>query len=115
MQNTKITAIEFMEEAIELKKKKSADYQGGVFSEEQYFPFGYESYMHMVMTKVNRIRSVMERADNSDLNFESAEDSVIDLVNYAAMMGAWMRNKDTKHDVSPSTETTATKKKKSKK
>jgi len=115
MQNTKITAIEFMEEAIELKKKKSADYQGGVFSEEQYFPFGYQSYMHMIMTKVNRIRSVMERTDDSDLNFESAEDSVIDLVNYAAMMGAWMRNIDTNPDTSPSTETATVKKKKAKK
>ena len=81
-----------MEEAIELKRKKSADYQGGTLTEEQYFPFGYESYMHMVLTKVNRIRSVMERENGSVVNFESAEDSVIDLVNYAAMMGAWMRN-----------------------
>ena len=69
----------------------------------------------MIMTKVNRIRSVMERTDDSDLNFESAEDSVIDLVNYAAMMGAWMRNIDTNPDTSPSTETATVKKKKAKK
>lgn len=96
MLEQKITAIDFMEEAIELKRKKSADYQGGQISEEQYFPFGYESYMHMIITKVNRIRSIMERDDRSNTNFESAEDSVIDLVNYAAMMGSWMRNNDDK-------------------
>tara|TARA_R110002167_G_scaffold295547_1_gene500073 strand:- start:29 stop:355 length:327 start_codon:yes stop_codon:yes gene_type:complete len=107
-----ITAIDFMEEAIELKRKKSADYQGGILTEEQYFPFGYESYMHMVLTKVNRIRSVMERDNKSDVNFESAEDSVIDLVNYAAMMGAWMRNNP---QASTPTDTPITKKKKAKK
>ena len=107
-----ITAIDFMEEAIELKRKKSADYQGGTLTEEQYFPFGYESYMHMVLTKVNRIRSVMERDNKSDVNFESAEDSVIDLVNYAAMMGAWMRNNP---PASTTTSTQPTIKKKGKK
>jgi hypothetical protein len=105
------TAIDIMKEAIELKERKSKDYQGSQFTENDYFPFGHHSYIHMLHTKMLRIRSVAEQ-DGSQ-NFESLTDSLIDMINYSAMYAAWVEN--TKHDVSPSTETTPTKKKKSKK
>ena len=84
------TAIDIMQEAIELKQKKSKDYQGGKWVEEDYFPFGRTSFMHMIHTKYLRIWSVMEQ---NDTNFESLNDSLIDLINYAAMWAAWEENK----------------------
>lgn len=87
MDNT--TAIDILHEAAELKQRKSEDYQGGSWSEEDYFPFGHQSYMHMIHTKYLRMRNIME-ADST--NFESLDDTLIDMVNYAAMYAAWVRN-----------------------
>jgi hypothetical protein len=86
----KMTAVQILREAAELKELKSKDYQGGQFSEEDYFPFGHKSYIHMLHTKMLRIRSV---AEQENTNFESLEDSLIDLCNYAAMYAAWTVNK----------------------
>ena len=85
----KVTAIQVMKDAITLKEKKSKDYQGGLWTEEDYFPFGHESYLHMIHTKYLRIRSV---AEQENTNFESLEDSLIDMINYCAMYGAWVEN-----------------------
>ena len=54
----KVTAIQVMKDAIALKEKKSKDYQGGLWTEEDYFPFGHESYLHMIHTKYLRIPSL---------------------------------------------------------
>ena len=45
------TAVEVLREAAELKELKSKDYQGGKWTEEDYFPFGSISYIHMIHTK----------------------------------------------------------------
>ena len=86
----KMTALKILEEAAELKKRKSKDYQGSQFTEEDYFPFGDTSYIHMMHTKMLRIRSV---AEQKDTNFESLEDSLIDMINYAAMYAAFVVNR----------------------
>jgi len=80
-----------LKEAQELKERKSKDYQGSKFTEEDYFPFGHLSYQHMLITKMLRIQSVSEQQDT---NFESLYDSLIDMVNYAAMYGAWVKNNE---------------------
>ena len=86
-----VTAIDILEEAAALKMQKSKDYQGGKWSEADYFPFGHESYMHMLHTKYLRMRNVME-AENT--NFESLEDTLVDMINYSAMYVAAIRNGD---------------------
>ena len=84
-------AIKVLEAAADLKLKKSQDYQGSQFTEEDYFPFGHHSYIHMLHTKMLRIRSV---AEQDTTNFESLYDSLIDMINYAAMYGAWVKNNE---------------------
>ena len=86
--NTMTSATDIMKEAIELKERKSADYQGSQFTEADYFPYDDKSYITMLWTKMLRIRSVAEQ-DNP--NFESVEDSLIDMINYAAMYAAYLR------------------------
>ena len=88
---TKVTALQILKDAAALKEKKSADYQGSKWTEEDYFPFGETSYVHMLWTKMLRLRSVLEQ-DNP--NFESAEDTLLDMINYAAMMAAYLENKN---------------------
>lgn len=82
-------ALDILETARELKLRKSKDYQGSQFTEEDYFPFGHKSYIHMMHTKMLRIRSV---AEQEGTNFESLTDSLIDMINYAAMYAAWVEN-----------------------
>ena len=84
-----VTAIQILRDAAALKEEKSKDYQGGVWSEEDYFPFGHQSYIHMLWTKMLRIRNVAEK---NGVNFESLEDSLLDIINYAAMYAAWVEN-----------------------
>ncbi len=84
-------AAEILKEAAKLKVAKSKDYQGGKWSESDYFPFGDTSYIHMMWTKMLRIRSVAE--DRRDVNFESLEDSLLDMINYSAMYIAYLRSK----------------------
>lgn len=85
-----INAIDIMNKAIELKVQKSKDYQGSQFTEADYFPFGHLSFIHMLHTKMLRIRSVAEQ--DGGQNFESLGDSLIDMINYAAMYAAWVEN-----------------------
>lgn len=89
----KITAVDIMQQAIDLKQKKSKDYQGSQFTEEDYFPFGHLSFIHMLHTKMLRIRSVAEQ--EGEQNFESLTDSLIDMINYSAMYAAWVENQST--------------------
>lgn len=81
-------SITIMEEAIALKKRKSKDYQGSQFTQDDYFPFKHQSYLHMLWTKMLRIRSV---AEQDEANFESLEDSLIDMINYCGMYASAVR------------------------
>ena len=85
-----MTAVTLLKEAAELKERKSKDYQGGMWSEEDYFPFGHESYMHMIHTKYLRMRNVAEK---DEVNFEALEDTLIDMAVYSCMYAAWVINK----------------------
>ena len=88
----KVTASTILKEAAELKEKKQADYQGDMWTEEDYFPYGNKSYMHMIHTKYLRMRSLAENEDK-EINFESLEDTLIDMAVYCAMFAAYLENK----------------------
>ena len=47
---SEITASNVLREAADLKDLKSKDYQGSTWSEDDYFPFGAQSYIHMILT-----------------------------------------------------------------
>ena len=83
-------AEDLLKEAAELKARKSKDYQGSMWTEEDYFPYGHTSFLHMMWTKMLRIRSV---AEQENTNFESLEDSLDDMAVYAMMYKAWVLNK----------------------
>lgn len=87
----KTTAVQILHEAAELKEQKSKDYQGGKWSEEDYFPFGETSYVHMIHTKYLRMRNIVE--GEQDTNFEALEDTLVDMAVYCAMFAAYLENK----------------------
>ncbi len=86
----KVTAVQILKEAADLKEKKSKDYQGGKWTEEDYFPFGETSYVHMIHTKYLRMRNIVE--GKQETNFEALEDTLIDMAVYCAMFAAYLEN-----------------------
>tara|TARA_R110002096_G_scaffold241738_2_gene433772 strand:- start:2656 stop:3108 length:453 start_codon:yes stop_codon:yes gene_type:complete len=86
-----ITAEQLLQEAAELKKKKSEDYQGSTWSEADYFPYKEKSYSHMLHTKYLRMRNIVD--GNQKTNFEALDDTLIDMAVYACMFAAYLRNK----------------------
>jgi len=85
-------AIEVLEECGSLMASKGVDYQGGSVKDDDYYPHGWRSFDTMLTTKVLRFRSVMEQ--KGSVNFDTADDCLRDLINYAARAIVWMeRNK----------------------
>ena len=81
-------------EAAELQEKKGADYNNATSSVEQadYYPRGVWSILDVVNAKYLRMVSVLETMEQGGkVNFESIEDSAIDLINYASFVAAYMR------------------------
>ena len=90
-----VTASTILHEAARLKERKQADYQGDMWKEEDYFPYGNKSYIHMIHTKYLRMRSLAENEDK-EINFESLEDTLTDMAVYCAMFAAYLENKKMK-------------------
>lgn len=89
-------AIRVFEECVTLIQRKSEDYNSDVSSVQpaDYFPFGIDSFYQMILTKVFRIKSVIDKARNSEsTNFESLEDSLKDNAVYSSMAVEWLRKK----------------------
>ena len=81
-------------EAAQLQEKKGQDYNGAQTSIEQndYYPRGVWSILDIVNAKYLRMVSVLEQMEQGGkANFESVEDSAIDLINYASFLAAYMR------------------------
>ena len=85
-----ITAEQLLKNAAELKKKKSEDYQGGIWSESDYFPYKEKSYSHMLHTKYLRMRNLVD--SDRKTNFEALDDTLIDMAVYACMFAAYLKN-----------------------
>lgn len=78
----------------ELMDQKAHDYSGGRtqdFARRDYHPYGDISYMQMLHTKWMRVQAMFKlKADGGEPNFESLQDSVTDLINYAAFYWAYL-------------------------
>jgi hypothetical protein len=87
-------SIKALEECIELQKKKSKDYQYEKSSVKQadYYPRGVDTLYDIMLAKMLRFRSVADKLKNGEnAEFESMEDSMKDLINYASFTVAWLR------------------------
>ncbi len=70
-------------DAQHLMDKKSQDYNRKGEDFTVYFPYGSRSYAHMVHLKAQRLLNLAD-TDNTP-NFESIDDSLLDIINYASM------------------------------
>jgi hypothetical protein len=92
----KSVSITVLEECIELQRKKGRDYQNpkSTIKQADYYPHGVLTILDIIHAKVLRTRSVMEAMLNDPNyrpNFESMEDSMKDLINYASFFVAFSR------------------------
>lgn len=91
-------SVEFLLKCANLQLKKSRDYQNPNSSVRQadYYPTGVKTIDEILHAKKLRLRSLIETAETdpgSTPNFESIEDTLMDLVNYASFMAAYINGK----------------------
>ena len=81
-------------EAAELQELKGNDYNNPNSRVQQadYYVHGVWSILDIINGKYLRMVSVLETMEQGGkVNFESVEDSAIDLINYASFLAAYMR------------------------
>jgi hypothetical protein len=79
--------------------RKSEDYNQGMGIEDihrvnrdSYFPFGLMSYAQVLHTKTQRLNSLAIKGAAAT-NFESATDTMLDIINYAGFAADWLKNR----------------------
>jgi hypothetical protein len=91
-------SLKVLQECAEIQAKKSNDYQNenSRIRQADYYPRGIMSIMELINTKNIRLWSVLEAMENDPdyaPNFESVEDSLKDMINYASFAVAYSRGK----------------------
>ena len=87
--------LQILKRAAVLQTKKGNDYQNPASRVRQadYYPHGVNTILDIMVGKILRMQSIldtMEKKGNHITNFESLEDSTIDLINYASFFGAYL-------------------------
>ena len=81
-------------EAADLQERKGKDYQNPLSRVRQadHYPRGVYTILDTINGKMLRMYSVLETMEQGgNINFESVEDSAIDMINYASFLVAYMR------------------------
>ena len=91
------TPYEVLQRAAEVYKKKSNDYQNpnSRIRQADYYPRGCATILDIMVGKVLRLQSVMEAMEKDSSysqNYESLEDSCIDLINYTTFFVSYMNH-----------------------
>ena len=91
-------SLEVLKRAAEIQNKKSSDYQNknSRIKQAMYYPRGCNTILDTMHAKVLRMQSVIEAMESDPLysqNFETLEDSCLDLINYASFFASYMQGK----------------------
>jgi hypothetical protein len=81
-------------EAAEIQERKGNDYNNSVSRVQQadYYVHGVWSILDIINGKYLRMISVLETMESGGkINYESVEDSALDLINYASFLVAYIR------------------------
>lgn len=89
-------SLKVLAEAAQIQMRKSNDYQNphSRIKQADYYPRGFASILDTMHAKVLRMQSVLEAMESDPSytpNFESLEDSCVDLINYCSFGVAYMR------------------------
>ena len=91
-------SIRVLQECAEVQLKKSKDYQNDAsrIRQADYYPRGVATITDLIYAKTLRMQSVIEAMEKDPTykpNFESIEDSAVDLINYASFVVSYCRGK----------------------
>ena len=89
-------SLQILKQASEVQLKKGNDYQNpnSRVRQADYYPRGCATILDTMAAKVLRMQSVLEAMETDpdyEPNFESLEDSCIDIINYASFFAAYMK------------------------
>jgi hypothetical protein len=90
-------SLKFLQKAAEIQTKKGNDYQNpnSRVRQAMYYPRGCATILDTMQAKILRMQSVLEAMESDpdyNPNFESLEDSCLDIINYASFFAAYMNN-----------------------
>ena len=83
-------SVAVLQECMDLQLKKSKDYQSDSSNVTQamHYRRGVDTIHDIIIGKLMRATSLIE--SGNDPNFESLEDSCLDLINYASFFASYM-------------------------
>lgn len=98
MINDESESVKVLRSCIDLQKKKANDYQNpaSTIKQADYYPNGVSTILDIIHAKKLRMDSVVAamRGDSTyNPNFESLEDSAMDMINYCSFLVAYSRGK----------------------
>tara|TARA_B100001173_G_C15859427_1_gene492299 strand:+ start:314 stop:658 length:345 start_codon:yes stop_codon:yes gene_type:complete len=87
--------LEVLKKAAEIVNKKGNDYQNpnSRVRQADYYPRGCSTILDIMFGKILRMQSLLEAYEADpvhEANYESLEDSAIDLINYSAFFAAYL-------------------------
>ena len=97
MAHTKVysrPSAQILLEAADIQEKKGQDYNNDVsrVSQADYYEHGVWTILDIIKAKYLRMVSVLETQEaGGNPNYESVEDSALDMINYASFVVAYMR------------------------
>jgi len=88
-------SLKVLQKAAEVQTKKGNDYQNpnSRVRQAMYYPRGCATILDTMAAKILRMQSVLEAMEldpDYEPNFESLEDSCVDIINYASFFAAYM-------------------------
>lgn len=97
-------SVRVLEECMKLQVAKARDYQNpnSSLTQADYYPRGLWTILDTIHGKRLRAVSVLEAMENDPnygTNFESLEDTFMDIINYASFAVAWCRGEMTGQDL----------------
>jgi hypothetical protein len=89
-------SLKVLQKAAEIQTQKSNDYQNpnSRIRQADYYQHGCATLLDLMYAKVLRMQSVLEAMEsdpNYQPNFESLDDSCIDIINYASFFVSYSR------------------------
>lgn len=91
----RLESIKVLEECVQLQVRKSQDYQNpnSNVSQAMHYRRGIDTIHDVIQGKVYRAQSLLESGRADTANFESLEDTYMDLINYASFAVVYLRGK----------------------
>lgn len=88
-------SVRVLNECIEVQLRKSQDYQNPDSNvlQAMHYRRGVDTIHDAIQGKLYRAQSLLESGRTGEPNFESLEDTYMDLINYASFAVSYMRGK----------------------